>query len=79
MSDINLVDVTIHIDNETDTDTREKIDTALRSLNGVVSVSMPDEKPHLLTVEYDPDVTSSAHMGVYNENRQAHIKPQIRA
>lgn len=62
MSDINLVDVTIHIDNETDTDTREKIDTALRSLNGVVSVSMPDEKPHLLTVEYDPDVTSSAHM-----------------
>lgn len=62
MSDIKLVDVTIHIDNDTDTDTREKIDTALRNLNGVVSVHMPDEEPHLLTVEYNPDVTTSAHM-----------------
>lgn len=62
MSDIKLVDVTIHIDNETDTEVRGKIDTALRSLNGVVSVHMPDEEPHLLTVEYNPDVTTSAHM-----------------
>lgn len=62
MSDIKLVDVTIHIDNDTDTDTREKIDTALRRLNGVVSVHMPDDEPHLLTVEYNPDVTTSAHM-----------------
>lgn len=62
MSNIKLVDVTIHIDNETNTETREKIDTALRNLNGVVSVHMPEEDTHLLTVEYNPDVTTSAHM-----------------
>lgn len=62
MTDIKLADVTIHIDNETDTDTRTKIDNALRSLNGVVSVHMPEDELHLLTVEYNPDVTTSAHM-----------------
>ena len=62
MSDIKLVDVTIHIDNETDAGTREKIDAALRMLRGVVSVHMPSEEPHLLVVEYNPDVTTSTHM-----------------
>lgn len=46
MSDIKLVDVTIHIDNETDANTREKIDAALRTHQGVVSVHMPNEKSH---------------------------------
>ena len=62
MSEIKLVDVTIHIDNEADADTRGKIDAALRTLRGVVSVHMPNEEPHLLVVEYNPDVTTSTHM-----------------
>jgi cell division protein FtsX len=62
MTDINLVDITIHIDKDTDANTREKIDTALRDLNGVVSVHMPSNEPHLLVVEYNPDETTSEHM-----------------
>lgn len=62
MSDIKLADVTIHIDRETNTGTRNQIETALRNLHGVVSVHMPDEEPHLLVVEYDTDVTTSTHM-----------------
>lgn len=62
MTDINLADVTIHIDQKADAETRDKIDTALRSLNGVVSVHMPSEEPHLLVVEYNPDATTSTHM-----------------
>lgn len=62
MSDIKLTDVTIHVDKETDADTREKVEAALRHLQGTVSVHMPDEKPHLIMVEYNPDVTTSAHM-----------------
>ncbi|HED17719.1 MAG TPA: ATP-binding protein [Gammaproteobacteria bacterium] len=62
MTDINLADVTIHIDRETDTGIRDKIDTALRNLNGVISVHMPNEKPHLLMVEYNPDATTSQNM-----------------
>lgn len=62
MSEIKLVDVTIHIDNETDADTRDKIDAALRTHQGVVSVHMPNDELHLLVVEYNPDVTTSTHM-----------------
>ena len=62
MSDIKLVDVTIHVDNEIGDETRSKIDSALRSQRGVVSVHIPNEKPHLLTVEYNPDLTTSMHM-----------------
>ena len=62
MTDIQLVDVTIHIDRDTDADIREKIETALRNLSGVISVHMPDEEPHLLVVEYDPDATKYEHL-----------------
>jgi cell division protein FtsX len=62
MSDINLTDVTIHIDKATDADTRDKIEAALRHLNGVVGVRMSSDEPHLVLVEYNPDVTTSTHM-----------------
>jgi len=62
MTEIQLVDVTIHIDRETDVDTRGKIETALRNLHGVISVHMPNEEPHLVVVEYNPEMTKSIHM-----------------
>ena len=62
MTDIKLVDVTIHIDKDTDADTRQNVETALRTVNGVVSVHMPSNEPHLVVVEYDPDATASDHL-----------------
>lgn len=62
MADIPLVDVTIHIDKDTDADMRGKIENALRALPGVVSVHMPEDEPHLLVVGYNPEVTTSTHM-----------------
>jgi hypothetical protein len=59
MSDISLVDTTIHIDKDTDADTRTKIDEALRKVQGVMAVAMHDDKPHLIVIEYDPDKTSA--------------------
>lgn len=60
MSDIKLVDVTVHIDKDTDAATREKIETALRGIDGVVSVHMPQEEAHLIVVEYNPDKIKSS-------------------
>ena len=60
MSDIKLVDVTIHIDKDTDAAMREKIDAALRGIDGVISVHMPQNETHLVVVEYNPDATSSS-------------------
>ena len=40
MADIKLTDVTIHMDREADADTRNKVEAALRMLQGVVSVEL---------------------------------------
>lgn len=62
MTDINLVDVTIHIDKDTDSNTRQELETALKAVSGVFSVHMPSDKSHLVVVEYDPDATTSSHL-----------------
>ena len=62
MTDINLADVTIHIDKDTDSDTRQAVETALRAVSGVISVHMPSDESHLVVVEYNPDATTSSHL-----------------
>lgn len=59
MSDIQLSDVTIHIDKETSASDRGKVEAALRGLEDVVSVHMPEETPHLIVVEYNSEKVSS--------------------
>lgn len=59
MKDIKLVDVTIHIDKDTNDETRTEVEKALRGIEGVVSVHMPVEERHLIVVEYNPDATKS--------------------
>jgi hypothetical protein len=62
MTDINIVDITIHIDNNLDTTVRVAVETKLRSLNGVISVHMPEDKPHLVAVAYNPVDVKSEHL-----------------
>lgn len=59
MNDIQLTDVTIHVDEALDHDCREDMETSLRSIDGVVSVHNSDQHPHLVMVEYDPASTDS--------------------
>jgi len=62
MADIPLTDVTIHMDRAVDAVTRNQVEKALREMQGVVSVHMPENRQHLLVVEYNPDVTTAAFM-----------------
>lgn len=57
--DIQLVDVTLHIDQNLSAEQRGTIEESLRALDGVVSVHNADRTPHLTVVEYDPDQSSS--------------------
>ena len=50
--DINLVDVTLHIDENLSAEQRETIEESLRALDGVVSVHNSDKTAHLTIVEY---------------------------
>ncbi len=59
---IQLVDVTIHVDENLDATQRQTIDQQLRAMDGVVSVHNPDKTPHLMTIEYNPEKMDSARL-----------------
>ena len=52
--DIQLADVTLHIDEALDANERKGVEEQIRALEGVVSVSNSDATPHLTIVEYNP-------------------------
>ncbi len=58
--DIQLADVLVHIDETLPKSRRTQIEEKLRTMDGIVSVHNPDERPHLSMVEFNPDVSSSA-------------------
>ncbi|MCG6966699.1 MAG: ATP-binding protein [Chromatiaceae bacterium] len=57
--DIQLADVTIHVDENLDAGKRAQIEQKLRAIDGVVSVHNPDDKPHLAVIEYNPNKVKS--------------------
>ncbi len=59
MSDIELADVTIHIDKSLDAEARVELENALRAIQGVVSVHIAEKTSHLVVVGYNPQLTSS--------------------
>ena len=62
MTDINIADVTLHIDNDLDATIREAVEKELRGINGVISVHMPEDKPHLVEVAYNPSAVKAEHI-----------------
>jgi hypothetical protein len=57
---IQLADVTVHIDQTLEPDRRSEMENVLRAIEGVVSVHNPNDRPHLYVVEYNPEKTGSA-------------------
>jgi hypothetical protein len=57
---IHLADLMIHIDEHLSSTQREAVETALRGIDGVISVKNPDDRPHLTLVAYRPDQTRAA-------------------
>ena len=57
--DIQLADVTVHIDETLDMGRRSEIEGKLRDIDGVISVHNPDDRPHLAVIEFVPTRTSS--------------------
>ena len=72
--DINLVDVTLHIDENLSAEQRETIEESLRALDGVVSVHNSDKTAHLTIVEYNPAVMESQKILKRVTDQGAHAK-----
>jgi hypothetical protein len=58
--DIQLADVTIHVDKNLDAKTRSEIEETLRGIDGVVSVHNAVKRSHLFLVEYNPERINSS-------------------
>ena len=54
-----MVDVTLHIDENVTHDDRENLRDQILQMNGVMSADHHDERPHLIIIEYNPDITGS--------------------
>ena len=57
--DTKLAEVTVHIDENTSHDEREKFRDVLLAMDGVIAAACHDEKPHLILIEYNPDAINS--------------------
>ena len=59
---IEMVDVTIHIDETLDHAHLEQLRDRMLGESGVMGAVYHDEKPHLMIVEYDPTKNSSENL-----------------
>ncbi|MDT8386539.1 MAG: ATP-binding protein [Thiogranum sp.] len=54
-----MTDVTLHITENTDHAQREKLRDSLLAMNGVMAAAYHDERPHLMIIEYDPNIVEA--------------------
>lgn len=54
MANLHLADLTLHVDEILEKETRAQLEKDLRSLEGVTSVRSSGKTPHLIVVTYDP-------------------------
>ncbi|MES9940706.1 MAG: ATP-binding protein [Candidatus Thiodiazotropha sp. 6PLUC2] len=56
---IDLADVTLHVDETLDTKGLANLEDAFRNREGVVSVHVDKKRPHLFVLEYNPERVNS--------------------
>jgi cytosine/adenosine deaminase-related metal-dependent hydrolase len=56
---IDLADVTIHVKETLDKTGLKQLDSAFRQRDGVVSVHVDENRPHLFVLEYNPERLNS--------------------
>ncbi|MGD8910060.1 MAG: ATP-binding protein [Chromatiales bacterium] len=56
---IDLADVTLHVDESLDSEGLAELESAFRQREGVVSVHVDKKRPHLFVLEYNPKLIHS--------------------
>jgi len=57
--DIPMTDVMLHIDEDLNKSQRNSLEDYMRDQRGVIGLGYHDQRPHLMVVEYNPDMTTS--------------------
>ena len=69
-----MLDVTLHIDEETTHDEREGLRDVFLSKNGVMTADCRDDRPHLMIVGYDPEDITAVELLATAQNRGYHAE-----
>lgn len=69
-----MLDVTLHIDEETTHDERESLRDVLLSKKGVMTADCRDDRPHLMIVAYDPEDITHSELLAAVHNRGYHAE-----
>lgn len=54
-----MADVVLHINEDTDNEDRERLRDELLAVDGVMAAAYHDEQPHLMIIEYDPELVEA--------------------
>ncbi len=71
---INMRDVTIHLDETLGSVQREAIRDELLAEDGIFAAATQDKTPHLMVVEYDSDKTNPTGVLEFFNNRHIHAE-----
>lgn len=69
-----MVDVTLHIDENTTHNDREQLRDKILEKDGVMAAAYHDDKPHLMIIEYDPQVISSNEFEKIAQENDLHVE-----
>ena len=71
---IDLADVTLHVDETLDSDGLSELEKAFRQREGVVSVHVDEKRPHLFVLEYNPQLVNSKDLLKITEYQGLHAE-----
>lgn len=71
---IDLADVTLHVDETLDSARLNDLEDAFRQREGVVSVHVDEKRPHLFVLEYNPKLIHSKDLVKIPEFRGLHAE-----
>ena len=69
-----MLDVTLHIDEETTHEEREGLRDVFLGKKGVMTADCRDERPHLMIVGFDPENISASEILATAKNRGYHTE-----
>lgn len=71
---IDLADVTLHVDETLDSNGLSELENAFRQREGVVSVHVDERRPHLFVLEYNPQLVNSKDLVKITEFQGLHAE-----
>jgi hypothetical protein len=71
---IDLADVTLHVDETLDSGGLADLEDAFRNREGIISVHVDKKRPHLFVLEYNPEMVNSKDLLTITQHQGLHAE-----